>query len=759
MFRPSLHGWPFGNAHACTGTDLGIGGPPPPELGLSGGMCWAALDRYRRGATIPRDLTQPEPDDPLHAELRQRQVAALAGLWPRIRDWQDRPDGSWRDALPIPVPFPGGDLASLTRAGWGTLRRSLDADEPVLLTVLSSADPYDRTRAVRQVLATTWSRNGLRITLGVYDPDRPNDDDVYLGFNLAGELDAKMTGGRAIRAFFPVAYDRTARPPLRTEAFDDRSVIGLKRSIRGRPAPAVGRDRIVLMARNERGALLQFRRIRGKHWEGVNVTDAEGFGAFELHSHPTAVHRMGTLHAFARSYTGDLLHFRRLRSWSVANRTDHKRAGARFRLAGRPIPVPGPRLQLSVLGRDPSGGLVHYHTAPFRGWRAEQVPGDPVADDPVAARHEDTLHVVGLGTDGRVLHWARSEVWAMTDTDAGPGPQIRLTGRPALHIAHGRIFIFGRSRDDELVTLERGDDGVWQRATLASGLAADPVCCVGPGGLHVFGPTALGGLVHAWRTDGGWTWEDVVSSRAALPVTAGGEAEIAAWGDGATLRVFVRRGPELRGYTWTPDADWVADAVTDRADDRPVVFTDAHGHPHVVLTDGRGTILHIETGAWREPEGGAQVKTRSVKTHTAATPGAGDGHAPADRDAPADAPPPRPELPPEEEVPPLPLLEPKEPVEAPAVLDFDAERRKAAPEAEPANEPEPAQPPEPVSEENASEAGETREFRWENQPPPMAPNEIEPMDLSLLDSWPPPRRSRRGGKGAQRPDNADREAS
>lgn len=755
-----------------------------PELGLAGGLCWAALDRYLRGTTIPRDLDAPEPGSALHSELRQRQVAALAGLWPRIRAWQDRPDGSWRDRLPVPLPFQGRDLASGTRAEWRGLRRRLDTGQPVLLTLLPGGGGYDRPRAVRQVLATGWSRSGTRVTLTLYDPDCPGDDDIRLAFDLAGELDARLTGGAEVRGFFAVPYDRALRPTLRAEAFDDRSVIGLRREIRGRPSPAVGRRNIALLARNPQGGLLHFERRDGQHWEGTNVTEAEDFGAHELHSDPVGFQRAGTLHVFARSYTGDLLHFRRFRSWSLTNRTDHKRAGARFRIQGRPVPVPGPRLRISVLGRDGDGGLVHYHAAPFRGWHAEQVPGDPVADDPVAARTEDTLHVVGLASDGRVLHWSRREVWAMTDTDAGPGPRVRLAGRPVLHLTPERVSVFGRGEDGQLAILELGDDGVWQRTMLATDLAADPAITAGPGGLHAFAPTTDGRLVHAWRRDGTWTHEDVIGSRPTLEPGPTGEADITAWGDDRALRVFVRRGSGLRALTWNPDGDWVADTVTDRAADAPTAFRDHRGRPHVAVTDGRGIIVHVETGEWREPgraserapvatvptveRKGAEPRPRTPapESEDAALPllDEPDEAARDDGDPAADR---------RDEVAEAPAAEAEAPPSGPQVLDFELERlhaepatptsspptaegaEEAAPEPEPVDEPEDLGAGGTAAPEREEETAARREFRWEDRPPPTSPDQVEPMDLSALDSWPPTRRERE----PTRENGTDREAS
>ena len=773
MFRPSLHGWPFRDTYTCAGPELGLGRIPPAELGLGGGMCWAALDRYLRGAGI-HQTEAPEPGDALHAELVARQVAALSGVWSTVETWQTQPDGSWRDRLPIPVPLPGRDLASRTRARWREVRNQLDAGTPVLLTLLLRSDGYRQSRAIRQVLATDWSKLGPRITLSVYDPDCPGDDDIRLSFNTAGPLDARLSGEADLRGFFPVPYDRTPPATIHVEPFDNRSVLGLNRKVRGVPTATAGRGRVDLVARNERGALIHFGRADGNHWEGVNVTAAEDFGAHELHSDPTAFQRAGVLHVFARSYVGDLLHFRQGRTWSVTNRTEQKGAGARFRLAGRPVAIPGPRLEVNVLGRDASGGLVHYFARPLRGWRAEQVPGDPVATDPLAARDGDTLHVIGLAHDGRLLHWMRRETWGVTDTDAGDGPTVRLTGTPAMILRDGRVHVFGREADGRLASLTLGDDGTWQRDRLADGIAGDPAVTTGPAGLHVFAPAATGGVIHAWETRDGWTHEDILETRPTLRTRETGDGDVVCWATDSEIRVFVRRGRVLRALTWTPDADWVVDPLMDRADLPPALIRDARGRPHLVTADA-GTAIHVETGAWKEPRGPVALRL-SVESASPAPPQEDAVSRPETAEEPT-----VPEVEdevmlrstpdtPETDLPGEPGPAETAPAQPPANLpglDVPDEPEESQPEETPlaaqvsADLPELGDPEEGDADAEAGAPRPKREFRWETDRAPVSPEEVEPIDLSSLDNWPPvkpSRRSRREHESAGGSE-ADREVS
>lgn len=835
-FRPSIHGWPFPAPLFPEAHLLGLGAPPSGP-GLGGGLCWAALDRYLRGTRVARDTPEPMPGDPLHAELVRRNAAAQGGVWERVREWQERPDGSWRDRLPVRVGG-GRDLAAMTRAQWPLIRRRLDAGEPVLLTLLGQADAYRRSRAAWQVLATGWQRRDARIVLSLYDPARPDDDEVRLTFGPAGPLDARITGGGALRGFFSVPYDRARPEPVRAETFADRSVIGLNRKIRGRMDAVAGRRRLDLVARDPDGALLHFHRKDGQDWEGANVTEREDLGTCELHSDPTAVDSAGALHVFARSYVGELLHFRRRRGWAVTNRTDHKRAGPRFRLAARPVPTAGPRFRISVLGVDEDGGLVHYAGHPVLGWKAEQVAGDPLIGDPVAAWVGSVLHVAGTARHGHIVHWEwDGDRWTTTDATAAATPAdgapAQVKGRIVLRALGDTLHIAGRTGAGTLAVLSRDPQGRWSSQELGDGLAGEPVPTSGPTALHLFARQDGDDVLHAWW-DHGWHAERIVATRPTLgpvPFRAG----LAAWGDDHEIRVWGLGESALWTLTWRADADWSVETLDERtgvgdrhrAGDDPLVLSDHARRPHVFSTDGRGTILHFEPSEGstpaaedapeRTPRRSARpapaqpdaaqpdmVEREAVEPDTvepvtvepvtvereaverAAAPAPDRGREPSRAREPAPEPLPLLEDPPamdpaadaqvaedpataDDAGPePLPLLEAPSPDDELPYLDFEADgpppRGRASDTGQdPAPAEAPVRPEPSAGKGTETETDTGTDMEKAGQPAtgagaangrPALP-EIEPMDLSLLDSWPPAppsqrRRKRQEGEEASR---------
>jgi hypothetical protein len=126
-FIASRNGFKFGNSFTLRPSlfkiDFGSWG-----MGLCGGMCFSALDRYFRANPPPPDTTPPKDGTPLFEELFQRQMENLflplyawggpPNTFEKTIDWQWRPDEG-HSLLKHSVGF-------LTKEEWRDVRRSLE---------------------------------------------------------------------------------------------------------------------------------------------------------------------------------------------------------------------------------------------------------------------------------------------------------------------------------------------------------------------------------------------------------------------------------------------------------------------------------------------------------------------------------------------------------------------------------------------------------------------------------------------------------
>jgi len=96
-FRPSIHGWPFGNSWRKSFVFDTI----TLDMGFCGGMCWRALQRFYNAIPIPRGTPMPSEGDALYEEIWDAQVNSVpVSTLLKIYDWQMSPDlGHWSNPL------------------------------------------------------------------------------------------------------------------------------------------------------------------------------------------------------------------------------------------------------------------------------------------------------------------------------------------------------------------------------------------------------------------------------------------------------------------------------------------------------------------------------------------------------------------------------------------------------------------------------------------------------------------------------------
>ena len=225
-FRPSIHGWPFGNSFQYSFLFDKI----TLTMGFCGGMCWRALKRFYGGTCIPRDIQAPSQGDALYDEIFDAQKDSLPGstLW-KILSWQRSPDqGHWYRS--------DSSLGNDTQQEWSNIKSSLDNSQPVTLTLITSSNDgrllhlSNNHRVVayayqeRELYDWEWvhpdNKNddpSYRAQIGavdilIYDPNYPNDDDVYLTFYKGCDdswIDLKHSKGLDVHGFFLDDKDRS----------------------------------------------------------------------------------------------------------------------------------------------------------------------------------------------------------------------------------------------------------------------------------------------------------------------------------------------------------------------------------------------------------------------------------------------------------------------------------------------------------------------------------------------------------------------
>lgn len=222
-FVPSTSGLRFANAFpSAPFWRLRLGRWVRVEIGdvangLCGGMTFLAADHHRAGTAPPLDPVAPADGSELHARILRRQVDSFAGGRLPLRFYSLasplRParETAWARALARL----GMDLHSRTNVmvarEWPRVRRELDAGRlvPLGLVRAVSANPMALVRN-HQVLAWGYDLAGDVLTLRIYDPNRPGDDDVTLSLDVSDPgSDATPTWSRPdapVAAFFRAPY-------------------------------------------------------------------------------------------------------------------------------------------------------------------------------------------------------------------------------------------------------------------------------------------------------------------------------------------------------------------------------------------------------------------------------------------------------------------------------------------------------------------------------------------------------------------------
>jgi len=187
----------------------------PDNYGLCGGMAFAALDYFRAGRPTPRG-TGPADQPPVGSTLRlylwQRLLESWTSNGVTFLEWIAR-----LNLLPGWWPFGGGPkaLRDRSRDAWRTLRRRIDAGDPIPIGLVGeAADPF----LDHQVLAYGYeSKTDLTGTIHVYDMNCPGAGqtiDIDLTADVLSSIESCPRPGNALRGFFCESYTAGTPPAV-----------------------------------------------------------------------------------------------------------------------------------------------------------------------------------------------------------------------------------------------------------------------------------------------------------------------------------------------------------------------------------------------------------------------------------------------------------------------------------------------------------------------------------------------------------------
>ncbi len=223
-FLPSVSGFRFSNAFPRVPLRwIGVPGVLRVPIGdasngLCGGMVFAARDYFEAGLPPPHD-TAPPGDGPLFDYLVDRLFDSFDLPWGPAR-YVELMNPLLEDGETVWSRLgwaPHGRIWRMARAEWPAIRAEIDSGHPCPLGLVRviSTDPLD-LKENHQVLAYGYELDADRITLLLYDPNRPGRDDVTISLDRRRTPDpvpvTTRPSGTRVYSFFRVAY-RSATPP------------------------------------------------------------------------------------------------------------------------------------------------------------------------------------------------------------------------------------------------------------------------------------------------------------------------------------------------------------------------------------------------------------------------------------------------------------------------------------------------------------------------------------------------------------------
>ncbi len=175
-FLPSRQGLHFANSYP-PGPTVKLGPIDPrwigigdASAGLCGGMCFTVRDLFESQAAVPLDREPPANGSPRFKSIVRRQVQSLDYFRLPIRFYRRSAFGSSLGRDRIKQTF---------EREWPKIRREIDEGRLAMLGLIRVAgkNPFKLT-GNHQVIAYGYAEDGRGVTLRIYDPNWPDNDNV-----------------------------------------------------------------------------------------------------------------------------------------------------------------------------------------------------------------------------------------------------------------------------------------------------------------------------------------------------------------------------------------------------------------------------------------------------------------------------------------------------------------------------------------------------------------------------------------------------
>lgn len=205
-FLPSRYGFHFRNtwpSDPARVIDLGIVKIPIGDTGrgLCGGMAFAARDRFSRDEDAPAGDVPPRPGEALFKEIVDRQFDSFGTLFSvPLRFWISSAGSQDRRTR------------ETVRDAWPEIKARIDTGQPPMVGLVRTAGWNPLALGLgHQVVGYRYDETPSGITIWIYDPNHPGEDDVRVTVTRRddGSYEMGQSTGESVIAVLALPFTAT----------------------------------------------------------------------------------------------------------------------------------------------------------------------------------------------------------------------------------------------------------------------------------------------------------------------------------------------------------------------------------------------------------------------------------------------------------------------------------------------------------------------------------------------------------------------